>query len=169
VLIVTFFSCRLVWGGINSYYVFADIYRGLISGRIGGIGHSDFGLKDQLVQNTTTVLATNGWPNAGVEDMMRFAGKRELPMWLAASYLASNIVLNCLNVYWMGKMVQTLRKRFDPPFGTKGTEKNETEGKVEDRKARKDEDGVTLQRGVYQNGRKTVEIEGKELRSRRRG
>jgi hypothetical protein len=35
-------------------------------------------------------------------------------------YLASNITLNSLNIFWFGKMVQTIRSRFDPPLGTKG-------------------------------------------------
>lgn len=55
------------------------------------------------------------------EDSMRFAALRQdVPLWLAASYLVSNITLNGLNWYWFGKMIETIRKRFDPPFGTKG-------------------------------------------------
>jgi hypothetical protein len=39
---------------------------------------------------------------------------------LGASYLAANVVLQCLNFFWFSKMVETIRKRFAPPFGTKG-------------------------------------------------
>ena len=34
-------------------------------------------------------------------------------MWLAMTYLGSNVVLNSLNFYWFGKMIETVRKRFD--------------------------------------------------------
>ena len=87
---------------------------------------------------------------------MRFAGDRSVPLWLAASYLASNIVLNILNVHWLGRMIETIRKRFEP---------------AEKQKAKK-EDADTdpvVQRGVYEDGRKTVEVGTKEVRSRRRG
>lgn len=48
-----------------------------------------------------------------------------MPLWLALSYLASNITLNCLNFYWFGKMIDTIRKRFQTPV----VEKKEVEGK----------------------------------------
>jgi hypothetical protein len=51
---------------------------------------------------------------------MAFASEAHIPLWLAAIYLASNLTLNSLNIFWFGKMVATIRKRFDPPFGTKG-------------------------------------------------
>ena len=50
----------------------------------------------------------------GQEEIMRFAGERELPIWLACTYLASNVVLNSLNFFWFGKMIEALRKRFTP-------------------------------------------------------
>jgi hypothetical protein len=40
--------------------------------------------------------------------------KLSLPLWLVVVYLGSNTVLNFLNVYWFGKMVETVRKRFQP-------------------------------------------------------
>lgn len=52
-----------------------------------------------------------------------FAGERHVPVMLGLVYLASNLVLNSLNIFWFGKMVQTIRSRFDPPFGTKGVGK----------------------------------------------
>lgn len=47
--------------------------------------------------------------------MMRFAGDRTVPVWLACTYLGSNVVLNTLNFYWFGKMIETVKKRFQPP------------------------------------------------------
>lgn len=45
---------------------------------------------------------------------MRFAGVEYLPLWLAIVYLGSNLVLNTLNFFWFGKMIDAMRKRFVP-------------------------------------------------------
>ena len=39
----------------------------------------------------------------------------KLPMWLVFTYLGINTILNFLNLYWFAKMIQALRKRFQPP------------------------------------------------------
>ena len=49
------------------------------------------------------------------DEVMRFAGEFVVPGWLAWVYLGSNIVLNTLNFYWFGKMIETVRKRFQAP------------------------------------------------------
>jgi hypothetical protein len=109
------------------------------------------------------------------------------------SYLASNLTLNGLNWYWFSKMIATIRKRFDPPFGTRKPEKKEepehvlVEGIDVDTDPEADLDGVVgkppkaktsgtdvdgeavIEKGVYADGRKTVEVGKKEVRSRRRG
>lgn len=46
---------------------------------------------------------------------MRFATGDKVPVWLAVVYLGSNIVLNTLNFYWFGKMIETVRSRFRDP------------------------------------------------------
>ncbi|KAK6537745.1 hypothetical protein TWF694_011910 [Orbilia ellipsospora] len=38
---------------------------------------------------------------------------REVPTWLALSYVTSNLILHFLNFYWFGKMIDALRRRFD--------------------------------------------------------
>ena len=43
---------------------------------------------------------------------MQFAGEYFVPTWLAVVYLGANIVLNTLNFYWYGKMIETIKKRF---------------------------------------------------------
>ena len=43
---------------------------------------------------------------------MKYAGALSIPTWLGAVYLGSNCVLNALNFYWFGKMIETIRKRF---------------------------------------------------------
>lgn len=52
----------------------------------------------------------------GQSEVMKFAhsGTPAVPMWLAATYLASNIVLHSLNFYWFSRMIETVRKRFEP-------------------------------------------------------
>ena len=64
-------------------------------------------------------------------------------------------------------MIETIRKRFDPPFGTKGVgeekEKVQT-GQIDGKPAE-----IEVQRGLYGDGRKTLEVEGREVRNRRRG
>jgi hypothetical protein len=97
-LLVTFFSCRLVWGTYQSVRVFSDVYNALT--------YDPATIKDE--------------PHS---DLMGFAGVRAIPLWLPACYLLSNLTLNGLNWYWFGKMIETLRKRFDPPLGTRKPEK----------------------------------------------
>ncbi|KAK5115949.1 hypothetical protein LTR62_000405 [Meristemomyces frigidus] len=43
-----------------------------------------------------------------------------VPQLLFATYLLSNTTLTCLNFYWFGKMLQALRRRFDPKDDTRG-------------------------------------------------
>ena len=43
---------------------------------------------------------------------MQYAGEYFVPTWLAVVYLGANIVLNTLNFYWYGKMIETIKKRF---------------------------------------------------------
>ena len=62
-------------------------------------------------------------------EVMRFAGDAVVPLWLAATYLGSNVVLNGLNWYWFAKMVETIRKRFEPGAKQRGgREKIEANG-----------------------------------------
>ena len=58
---------------------------------------------------------------------MRYAGKMFVPAWLAAVYLSSNIVLNSLNFYWFGKMIETIKKRFTE---SKEVQQKRWEGKL---------------------------------------
>lgn len=68
---------------------------------------------------------------------MHFAGEGGIPLWLACAYLLSNLTLNGLNWFWFSKMIQTIRTRFDPPFGTR---KAKSENVVEGEKAARGED-----------------------------
>jgi len=97
-LLFSFFSCRLVWGTYQSVRVYQDVWAAL--------HHKPL---------ETGLVAEDG--------IMRFAGEEYVPLWLAFTYLGSNVVLNTLNFYWFGKMIETLRKRFQAPAASKKKEK----------------------------------------------
>lgn len=88
ILITTFFSCRLVYGGYQSFLVLQDVY------------HAIGGTPGQDSKNGVMVFVTEN---------------STVPMWLAAAYLGSNLTLNSLNTYWFFKMIQALQKRFQSP------------------------------------------------------
>lgn len=48
------------------------------------------------------------------DEIMKYTTEEFLPLWLAVTYLGSNLVLNALNFYWFAKMIDALRKRFVP-------------------------------------------------------
>ncbi|KAF2849922.1 DUF887-domain-containing protein [Plenodomus tracheiphilus IPT5] len=108
-LLFTFFSCRIVWGSYQSVRVFGDVYRAYNAGAV-ALSDPQFGKL-----NNSTLVGNAGFKN----DVLLFADGQTVPLWLAGAYLASNIILNGLNWFWFGKMIQTLRSRFDPPLGTK--------------------------------------------------
>ena len=56
-------------------------------------------------------------------------GGLPVPPWLALAYVVSNTTLSVLNCYWFGKMITTLRKRFE---GSEGPRKADDGG--EDKK-----------------------------------
>lgn len=115
VLLATFFACRLVWGTYQSVRVYQDVWAAL---------HAPGTL-------TTTDTVTKVAMRQSVEpinELMRFEGDRIVPIWLACTYLGSNIVLNTLNFYWFGKMIETVKKRFQP--AKKGRGGSHVDGKV---------------------------------------
>ena len=42
-------------------------------------------------------------------------GELPVPPWLALAYLTSTTVLGVLNFYWFGRMIKTIRARFEKP------------------------------------------------------
>ena len=104
VLLVTFFLCRLVWGTYQSVRVYQDVWAALQAPSP----------LNPSVPVTVPDAATKPALDANTE-IMRFAGKQHVPVWLAITYLGSNLVLNTLNFYWFGKMIETVRKRFQKP------------------------------------------------------
>ena len=104
VLLATFFSCRLVWGTYQSVRVYQDVWAALQNP---GTHHPS------TYRNPTTT----GAPPSEEALMMGFAGPQVIPLWLAITYLGSNVILNTLNFFWFGKMIETVKKRFQKPKG----------------------------------------------------
>lgn len=71
---------------------------------------------DMLANGTASAMdAAAGHSAAPLQnDIMRFADNEFIPLWLGFTYLGSNVVLNTLNFYWFGKMIEAVRKRFQP-------------------------------------------------------
>lgn len=99
ILIVTFFSARLIWGVWQSAIVWYDMYRALYT-----------------APNTEFMSVTPADERLpGTEDIMMYAKEAgPLPGWLVAIYLGSNLTLTTLNCIWFSKMIKAIRKRFEP-------------------------------------------------------
>ena len=104
-LLASFFGCRLLWGTYQSIRVSQDVWAAL---------HYD-----PLIRSSKALFE----PEAGSAEIMRFAGDFPMPAWLAVVYLSSNVVLNTLNFYWFGKMIETIKKRFAESKDKKGGRK----------------------------------------------
>lgn len=110
-LVLVFFSCRIVWGTYASYQLWKDIFEVLESG----------------------MVDTRKWKAVDLDDarIMRFGHDRHLPMWVLAIYGIGHLVLTALNFWWFGKMIMALRKRFvgkpgQAKIGHNGTAKGES-------------------------------------------
>lgn len=88
-LLFTFFTSRLVFGTYQSYVVLSDIRLAL--------------------QNLHPSPA-----KLGFSTMIFATEASSVPIWQAATYLASNLTLNFLNFHWFFRMIRAVRKRFVP-------------------------------------------------------
>jgi hypothetical protein len=85
-LLVVFFSCRLVWGAYSSFNIYRDVW-------------------NALSLSNSAKFETNS-------ELMRFGNDRSLPVWLVVLYIGGHVILQMLNVFWFGKMIAAVRKRF---------------------------------------------------------
>jgi len=146
----TFFGSRLVWGTYWTFRAFDDIFYAM------DYQKSTTGqawLNAPIAPSNAISMGESG---KAAREIWRFP-PQEVPMWLAGSYLSANSILICLNIYWFWKMVETIRKRFPPPFGTK-TEDDEKRD-VPDKKE------VEVERGMAA-GAKSVDVKQTEVRHR---
>ncbi|KAI1387042.1 DUF887-domain-containing protein [Hypoxylon trugodes] len=141
-LIATFFSCRLVWGTYQSVLVARDLWAGLNS------------VPTVLADLTPGELLNATFPSQYANTMKYVSDSSSIPLWLAGVYIGSNLILNSLNFYWFFKMIEAVRKRFDPKEQEKETKVKAEEVKAAPKKA------VTT----------GVQLDGAELKTRpRRG
>ncbi|CAK7265830.1 hypothetical protein SEPCBS57363_001778 [Sporothrix epigloea] len=101
-LLTTFFSCRLIYGTYMSAWVYHDMWKAVWD------GPSVDWVNNPAALNPSHVRAPS-------------AGQGPIPLWLFLMYVASNVTLNSLNVYWFFKMIAAVRKRFEPTPGEKST------------------------------------------------
>lgn len=94
-LLISFFSCRLVWGTWQTVHFMWDSIRAVR----GDPGFEPLGFFAALP------LESHG-----------YASNRPLPVWIFACVGLSNIVLNILNIFWFVKMVDAVFKRFKKPI-----------------------------------------------------
>jgi TLC domain len=122
-LVSVFFSCRLVWGAYSSFNIYRDTWNAL------------------YFDPSTTILDTN-------EELMRFGQDHALPIWLVIIYMGGHVTLQCLNVFWLGKMVAAIRKRFTPGGKANATKANGDGDAVN----KATTTGVKVNEGVKVNG-----------------
>lgn len=108
-LLVTFFSCRLVWGTYQSILIYSDIYKALTTSLADEYGTV---LDDAKCQKNASGVGHGGVASCEMGP---------LPMWLVVIYLVGNTALSLLNFYWFMQMVKAVRKRFVPQEGKSGS------------------------------------------------
>ncbi|KAK5130089.1 hypothetical protein LTR08_002477 [Meristemomyces frigidus] len=183
-LTLTFFLCRICWGTYSSVRCGIDMYTAIAA------GHTQ---RPTGTPEHDKAMSGGGFDSGEGRLQYRsdaFMSEQYLPVWLAGTYLLANLTLNILNFWWFSKMVHTIRSRFPPPLGTKGSghkvehwepgerdkvDKDAQElhragkGSVTAARLRAEDvlnggvqvDGTPeVQRGVYADGHKSVEISG---------
>lgn len=112
ILIAMFFCCRLVWGTHQSYTIYKDLWAGI---------HTTPIVPATVAALTGNQKAADNFvsPERYNETMRFVTTSTTIPTWLAVIYVGSNLTLNSLNFYWFFKMIDAVRKRFEPPASAK--------------------------------------------------
>lgn len=147
-LLTSFGGARLLYGTYVSANLWYDIFR---AARLNWTSpHTPPLALSVFALNATTLFES---PMKALEVVKFAPATPYIPVWMWASYLVSNFVLHVLNWYWYGKMISAIRKRFDPPIGTR------TKDKVE-----KQEDKISTSTDA--SGRQVVSVDHLEVRKR---
>lgn len=118
ILLATFFSCRLAWGTYQSVHVYQDVWAAMhVNATTPGhlnLSHAPSSAAPLFVPRNGELCLGNESCARAQAEVMRFtgAGTSSIPFWLAGLYLVSNILLNTLNFFWFGRMIETVTKRF---------------------------------------------------------
>lgn len=117
-LLVVFFSCRLVWGTWQSLIVYGDMWYAWKQSR--SMTHSPF--LDGVSTNAPVFKLGEGGAlcvddsclraNAEISQFAHHFTDVSLPQWLPIAYVISNLILNSLNFYWFSQMIDAVLKRF---------------------------------------------------------
>lgn len=118
ILLGTFFGCRLVWGTYQSAMVYHDVWKILHmdTTNLFREGHDLHGKTGASIFDSRNgqLCVGNAACVAAQSEVFKFTtADSYVPWWIIAIYLVSNVTLNALNWYWFGKMIETVRKRFD--------------------------------------------------------
>jgi hypothetical protein len=116
-LLTSFLVGRVLWGNYQSLRIYSDVWTAL---KTQYFDSEDFGDSSAFAYQKSASKLTVG----------DGAGKPTLPIWLVFVYLGSNTILSFLNVYWFAKMIQALRKRFQPPSSSPKKQKLPSENCV---------------------------------------
>jgi hypothetical protein len=138
-LLITFFCCRLLWGTYQSVRVYQDIWSALHHAPASSQTSPPFSSAsspDSNIMHFTTVATTTQY----------------VPIYLGLLYVGSNLILNTLNFYWFGQMIEALRKRFEPAAAAKA-------------KARAEKASVTRTTGA--DGKTRIVVDETEVRRRK--
>jgi hypothetical protein len=128
-LLGSFFGARIVYGSYASVSLFYDIYQALQFYK----ANPTTPPLDKSVFRVTAGVAA--------QEVVKYApATAYIPQLLWIGYLASNGTLHLLNFYWFGQMITALRKRFDPPLGTRGLNEKKQE---KEQKLKVEADGVS--------------------------
>lgn len=145
----SFFLCRLVWGTYNCFRVFPDFMKAL---QYQDSPEGQAWLKASAANATANAAAASHRGDVLEAEIIKNSVPQYFPIWIAGVYLGSYLILMLLNVYWFGKMIETIRARFEPPIGTK------KDGKKEH---------VVMGRGLDDDGIKSIEVDAQEVRQRK--
>ncbi|KAL2003376.1 hypothetical protein VTN02DRAFT_4112 [Thermoascus thermophilus] len=120
-LLFVFFSCRLVWGTWQSACVYMDMWKALkqtwsmsaasalVEPPVGSVINPMVFEQRNVTQcgiDESCIIA-----NIEVAKFSQYTAGGA-PLWLAVTYVASNLILNSLNYYWFFKMIEAVMKRF---------------------------------------------------------
>lgn len=127
-LLAVFFCCRILWGTWQSALVYRDMWFALKQ----TWSASSSPLQDPVSINAQVFQAVRGSgmcidetcarANAEISRFKSYTADG-VPTWLVSTYVVSNLILNFLNYFWFGKMVETVLKRFRTPKPAAGTVK----------------------------------------------
>ena len=122
-LLASFFAARLVWGSYLSACIYADVWRAWEArGEARGAACAAYQTLERGVAGT-----------GALEELLKAPLRcREMPAGLALFYVGANTALWLLNVYWFGKMVKAVRKRFVSTEQQRGGKRWERPAKVDE-------------------------------------